>query len=68
MELMSLLEEDRNIAMQERLNEVAEALGEGGASRRAAERVVERVRAWATEMSNNRKDKSEYEETITEEP
>lgn len=51
-ELLSLLEEDRNIAMQERLHEVAAELGEGGASRRAAERVVEQVRRWATESPN----------------
>jgi lipid-A-disaccharide synthase len=39
-ELLALLEEDRNVAMRARLHEVAEELGEGGASQRAAERIV----------------------------
>ena len=40
-ELLALLDEDRNAAMRTRLHEVAEKLGEGGASRRAAEAILE---------------------------
>jgi lipid-A-disaccharide synthase len=40
-ELLALLEPNRNAAARERLREVAEQLGEGGASERAAQRILE---------------------------
>jgi lipid-A-disaccharide synthase len=40
-ELLWLLDEERNAAMRSRLREVADELGEGGASERAAERILE---------------------------
>lgn len=40
-ELLSLLEPEKNRVARERLHEVAEQLGEGGASERAAKRIVE---------------------------
>jgi lipid-A-disaccharide synthase len=40
-ELLSLLDEERNTAMRGRLREVANELGEGGASQRAAERILD---------------------------
>lgn len=48
-ELLALLEEDRNVAMRARLHEVAEKLGEGGASRRAAEFIVTAIQEWLHE-------------------
>jgi lipid-A-disaccharide synthase len=44
MELLSLLDEERNAAMRTRLHEVADQLGEGGASERAAERILAALR------------------------
>ena len=46
-ELLALLEKDRNAEMRARLHEIADKLGEGGASQRAAERVLDRVQEWA---------------------
>ncbi len=40
-ELLSLLDRERNEEVQRQLHEVAHQLGEGGASRRAAERILE---------------------------
>jgi lipid-A-disaccharide synthase len=42
-ELLSLLDRQRNEEVQRQLHEVAHQLGEGGASRRAAERILEFV-------------------------
>jgi len=43
-ELLSLLEVERNAAMRSTLREVAGELGEGGASERAAEKILEALR------------------------
>jgi lipid-A-disaccharide synthase len=40
-ELLLLLEPERNRVARERLSEIAEQLGEGGASARAAKRILE---------------------------
>ena len=40
-ELLSLLDKERNAAMRRRLHEVAHQLGEGGASQRAAESILD---------------------------
>ncbi|HKR60854.1 MAG TPA: hypothetical protein VJS64_14125, partial [Pyrinomonadaceae bacterium] len=40
-ELLSLLEPQRNAEVRKRLSEVADQLGEGGASERAAKRILE---------------------------
>ena len=45
-ELVALLDKDRNQAMRTQLHEVAARLGNGGASRRAAQRVLETLREW----------------------
>lgn len=45
-ELLSLLEPERNQEMRTRLREVADQLGEGGASERAAEAVLNALREW----------------------
>jgi lipid-A-disaccharide synthase len=45
-ELLLLLDQKRNAAMRSRLQEVANELGEGGASQRAAERILEALRHW----------------------
>lgn len=45
-ELLSLLEPERNAEMRNRLREVAEQLGEGGASERAAESVLAALSKW----------------------
>jgi lipid-A-disaccharide synthase len=45
-ELFLLLDAERNAAMRSRLREVAHELGEGGASQRAAERVLDALDAW----------------------
>ena len=45
-ELLSLLEQKRNTEARSRLQEVANALGEGGASQKAAERVLDTLHAW----------------------
>ena len=45
-ELLALLDRDRNTAMRARLHEVAEKLGEGGASQRAAEQILAKVSEW----------------------
>ena len=42
-ELLSLLDRERNEEVQRQLHEVAHQLGEGGASRRAAERILQFV-------------------------
>lgn len=43
-ELLQLLEEETNRRMRERLHRIAHELGEGGATQRAAERIVESLR------------------------
>jgi lipid-A-disaccharide synthase len=45
-ELLSLLDQERNAEMRSRLHEVAHQLGEGGASQRAAERVLDALDDW----------------------
>jgi hypothetical protein len=45
--LLSLLEPARNQEMRARLHEVAEQLGEGGASKRAAESVLNALENWS---------------------
>ncbi len=45
-ELLLLLDRERNEAARERLREVAEQLGEGGASHRAADCIVEALHEW----------------------
>lgn len=45
-ELLSLLDVQRNKAARERLREVAHELGEGGASQRAAERILYALQDW----------------------
>ena len=45
-ELISLLDEERNAAMRTRLHEVAQQLGEGGASERAANVVLSALQNW----------------------
>jgi lipid-A-disaccharide synthase len=45
-ELIGLLDEERNQAMRTRLHEVATLLGDGGASQRAAEKVLEAIQVW----------------------
>lgn len=45
-ELLLLLEARRNEEARERLREVANQLGEGGASQRAAERVLTKIAGW----------------------
>ena len=45
-ELLSLLEPARNQEMRNRLREVAEQLGEGGASKRAAATILETLKKW----------------------
>lgn len=45
-ELLSLLDEERNAAMRTRLHEVAQQLGEGGASERAAAVVLNALEDW----------------------
>jgi lipid A disaccharide synthetase len=42
-ELMLLLDDQRNQNLRNRLHDVAHQLGEGGASRRAAERILAAV-------------------------
>jgi lipid-A-disaccharide synthase len=45
-ELLLLLDEKRNEDMRSRLSEVAVQLGEGGASQRAANVVLDALREW----------------------
>jgi lipid-A-disaccharide synthase len=45
-ELVGLLDKKRNQAMRAQLHAVAELLGDGGASRRAARRVLEALQEW----------------------
>jgi lipid-A-disaccharide synthase len=45
-ELLSLLNAERNAPMRNRLHEVAQELGEGGASERAAELVLDALHEW----------------------
>jgi lipid-A-disaccharide synthase len=45
-ELLSLLDQERNAAMRIRLREVANELGDGGASERAAERILDVLQNW----------------------
>jgi lipid-A-disaccharide synthase len=45
-ELAALLDEERNLKMRERLREATARLGEGGASRRAAQAIRRAVRSW----------------------
>jgi lipid-A-disaccharide synthase len=45
-ELVSLLNTDRAAAMRAQLNEVSQKLGEGGASRRAAELILSAIQGW----------------------
>ena len=46
-ELVALLDKDRNQAMRTQLHEVAARLGDGGASRRAAQRVLQALHEWS---------------------
>src|SRR6266516_32115 len=48
-ELLSLLDEKRNEAARQDLREVARQLGEGGASRRAAEVIIDALGRWEDE-------------------
>jgi lipid-A-disaccharide synthase len=48
-ELLLLLDRERNAAMRSRLHEVAHELGEGGASERAAERVLDALQEWGND-------------------
>lgn len=50
-ELLSLLDQEGNAEMRTRLHEVAHQLGEGGASQRAAERVLEALQYWKQECT-----------------
>src|SRR4030095_13537320 len=52
-EVLGLLDEDRNSAMRQRLQEVAERLGDPGASERAARRVITALTEWNSEKLNN---------------
>ncbi len=45
-ELLRLLDKDRNDALRQRLQEVAERLGDPGASERAAGKVLEALHEW----------------------
>ena len=45
-EITALLDEERNRKMRARLGEAASRLGAGGASKRAAERILGAVRSW----------------------
>jgi lipid A disaccharide synthetase len=45
-ELLLLLDEKRNAAMRARLREVTHELGEGGASERAAELILDALHDW----------------------
>jgi lipid-A-disaccharide synthase len=47
-ELLSLLETDRNVELRAQLRGVAQRLGDSGASRRAAEKILAAVRVWKT--------------------
>jgi lipid-A-disaccharide synthase len=47
-ELILLLDAERNREARERLHEVANQLGEGGASERAAQRVLDALEEWQT--------------------
>jgi lipid-A-disaccharide synthase len=47
-ELLLLLDKERNAAMRTRLREVSNELGEGGASERAAERIIDLLQERAT--------------------
>ncbi|MDX6613289.1 MAG: lipid-A-disaccharide synthase [Blastocatellia bacterium] len=49
-ELVALLDHDQNAEVRERLHEVAEQLGAGGASQRAAELVLAKVQEWKTPL------------------
>ncbi|HYE13375.1 MAG TPA: lipid-A-disaccharide synthase, partial [Pyrinomonadaceae bacterium] len=50
-ELLGLLDPGRNARAREQLREAAARLGEGGASRRAADAVIRAVRRWRAERS-----------------
>jgi len=45
-ELLSLLDQERNAGMRSRLRKVVNELGEGGASQRAAELVLDALQGW----------------------
>jgi len=45
-ELLLLLNKERNEQVRERLREVADELGEGGASERAAEYILQALHEW----------------------
>jgi lipid-A-disaccharide synthase len=51
-ELLLLLDEERNADVRQRLGEVAQQLGEGGASHRAAEVVIDALDRWEDEASH----------------
>ena len=51
-ELLKLLQNGRNNLLRRKLHEVAQRLGEPGASKRAAERVLAAVRDWRQETSS----------------
>jgi len=52
-ELLLLLDEERNAALRSRLCEVADQLGEGGASERAASAVLDALQEWKQRRSVN---------------
>jgi lipid-A-disaccharide synthase len=51
-ELLRLLDKDRNSALRKRLKEVAERLGDPGASERAAQKVIAALTEWEEEKLN----------------
>jgi lipid-A-disaccharide synthase len=51
-ELLSLLDKERNAAMRSRLHEVAGELGEGGASQRAAELILDVLQSWKKQVGD----------------
>ena len=50
-EIIDLLDNDRNALLRERLRAVATSLGDPGASRRAAEKIVDVLRVWRSHRS-----------------
>jgi len=61
-ELLALLEKDRNQSVRNQLQEISARLGAGGASNRAAERVLTAVRRWKTAAITKQDSRSETTE------
>ena len=61
-ELLSLLDEERNEAARHSLREVAQQLGEGGASRRAAQVIIDALGRWEGGVSPQGKTKRATDE------